>query len=134
VFHNAAFDTRFLQTAVAPRKAILAQRFCTSSAPRFARAVSAINTLARMPTQAGADVLPVVCTQSLFRVLFPRQPYDLDSALRFVAVPLKRDVGAPHRAAEDARLAGDLFRSLVATAADVVESDSDANDPKAVES
>lgn len=125
VFHNAPFDTRFLQTATAPRKAVLAQHFVDASPARFKRAMAAINTLSRTPGLPAAELLPVCCTQALFRQLFPRQPYDLDSALRFVGAAVRRETSI-HRAAEDAHLTVLLFRHLSATAADVVETANEA--------
>ena len=119
VFHNAPFDTRFLQTAVAVRKATLAQRFSRFPKPRFTQAVKVINTLARPLGIPDPDVFPVVCTQSLFRLLYPRQPYDLDSALRFTGNALCRESAMVHRADEDAHLTVSLFSTLAATAADV---------------
>jgi DNA polymerase III epsilon subunit-like protein len=79
----------------------------------------------RFLQRSGAVPRPVVCTMRLFRaVVGSREPATLDDCLKYFGLPFRPE-GEAHRAFRDAELAGELFKCLLATAADMMSSRDD---------
>jgi DNA polymerase III epsilon subunit-like protein len=120
LFHNQAFDVRFLTAAFVRHGEALATRVDSDADPQRLRDVWAVFQDASDPNAR----FVIVCTMALFRAMYPEQPADLDTALTFVGCPWRRENVAVHRADEDARLAGRLFHTLTATIADFEDDES----------
>jgi DNA polymerase III epsilon subunit-like protein len=144
VFHNQAFDLRFLRAAAA--KVDLVQNLtrentlgaysddrCATEAAWLrvlgldtssAVGLSGDGAVEEVLERATHSVeLPVVCTMALFRAMYPEQPTNLDEALRFVSSEWRRrDETSAHDALEDATLTGCLFTMLSAVVADLCDS------------